>query len=201
MLPGSPVTSPNELDVRLAPERIAADWIDSLVVIGRLFDKRVPIMLQRAVTLSRYVVFVAVVAALAASVALILYEAAVVVDVIFNAVRQGGFQLQSGKALAIGLIEALDVFLIAIVALVIGLGLHRLFIDEAVPLPRWLEIDDLEDLKGHLVSIVIAVLAVLFLRQAVERAGDLDLLSLAAALALMIAALVFFLSMGIRRNE
>src|SRR5262249_9502234 len=169
--------------------------------IGWLFDKRDPIMLQRAVTLSRYVVFVAVVAALAASVALILYEAAVVADVIFNAVRQGGFQLQSGKALAVGLIEALDVFLIAIVALVIGLGLHRLFVDEAVPLPRWLEIDDLEDLKGYLVSIVIAVLAVLFLRQAVERAGDLDLLSLAVALALMIAALVFFLSIGIRRKE
>ena len=48
---------------------------------------------------------------------------------------------------------------------------------------------------------MIAVLAVLFLGQAVERAGDLDLLILAAALALMIAALVFFLSMGIRRKE
>jgi uncharacterized membrane protein YqhA len=158
-------------------------------------------MLQRAVTLSRYAVFVAVVAALAGSVALILYEAAVVADVIFNAIKQGGFQLQSGKALAVGLIEAIDVFLIAIVALVIGLGLHRLFVDETMPLPRWLKIDDLEDLKGYLVSIVIAVLAVLFLRQAVERAGDLDLLSLAAALALMIAALVFFLFMGIRRKE
>jgi uncharacterized membrane protein YqhA len=168
---------------------------------SRLFDKRIPIMLQRAVTLSRYVVFVAVVAALAASVALILYEAAVVAEVIFSAIKQGGFQLQSGKALAVGLIEAIDVFLIAIVALVIGLGLHRLFVDEAMPLPRWLKIDDLEDLKGYLVSIVIAVLAVLFLRQAVERAGDLDLLSLAVALALMIAALVFFLSMGIRRKE
>jgi hypothetical protein len=56
-------------------------------------------MVQRAVTLSRYVVFVAVVAALAASVALILYEAAVVADVIFNAIKQGGFQLQSGRAL------------------------------------------------------------------------------------------------------
>ena len=158
-------------------------------------------MLQRAVTLSRYVVFVAVVAALAASAALILYEAAVVADVIFNAIKQGGFQLQSGKALAVGLIEAIDVFLIAIVALVIGLGLHRLFVDETLPLPRWLKIDDLEDLKGYLVSIVIAVLAVLFLGQAVERVGDLDLLRLAAALALMIAALVFFLSMGIRRKE
>ena len=158
-------------------------------------------MLRRAVTLSRYVVFVAVVAALAASVALILYEGAVVVGVIFTAIKQGGVQLQSAKALAVGLIEAIDVFLIAIVALVIGLGLHRLFVDETMPLPRWLKIDDLEDLKGYLVSIVIAVLAVLFLRQAVERAGDLDLLRLAAALALMIAALVLFLAMRVHRKE
>ena len=40
---------------------------------------------------------------------------------------------------------------------------------------------------------MIAVLVVLFLRQAVELAGDLDLLKLSAALALMIAALVLFL--------
>ena len=158
-------------------------------------------MLQRALILSKYVVFFAVVAALAASVALILYEAAVVVSVIFNAVRQGGFELTSGKALAVGLIEAIDVFLIAIVALVIGLGLQRLFVDETMPLPRWLKIDDLEDLKGNLVSIVIAVLAVLFLRQAVERAGDLDLLKLAAALALMIAVLALFLIYAMKRTR
>ena len=129
-------------------------------------------MLQRALSFTRYVVFVAVLAALAASVALILYQAAVVAEVIFDAVRQGGLFPKSGKALAVGLIEAMDVFLIAIVALVIGLGLHRLFDDETMPLPRWLKIDDLEDLKGYLVSIVIAVLAVLFLRQAVEGAGS-----------------------------
>ena len=158
-------------------------------------------MLRRALGFIRYVVFVAVIAALAASVALILYEAAVVAEVIIDAVKQGGFQLTSGRALAVGLIEAIDVFLIAIVALVIGLGLHRLFVDEPMPLPRWLKIDDLEDLKGYLVSIVIAVLAVLFLRQAVERAGDFDLLRLAAALAIMIEALVLFLVMRIPRKE
>lgn len=158
-------------------------------------------MLQRALGFTRYVVLVAVIAALAASIALILYEAAVVAEVIFNAVKQGGFQLTSGRALAVGLIEAIDVFLIAIVALVIGLGLHRLFVDETMPLPRWLKIDDLEDLKGYLVSIVIAVLAVLFLRQAVERAGDLDLLRLAGALALMIVAMVLFLAMRVHRKE
>jgi len=101
----------------------------------------------------------------------------------------------------VGLIEAIDVFLIAIVGLVIWLGLHRLFGDETLPLPRWLKIDDLEDLKGYLISIVIAVLAVLFLRQAVERADDFDLIKLSAALALMIAALVLFLSMRIHRKE
>jgi uncharacterized membrane protein YqhA len=158
-------------------------------------------MLQRVLGFTRYVVFIAVIAALAASVALILYEATVVAEVIFNAVKQGGFQLASGRALAVGLIEAIDVFLIAIVALVIGLGLHRLFVDETMPLPRWLKIDDLEDLKGYLVSIVIAVLAVLFLRQAVERAGDIDLLRLAGALALMIVALVLFLAMRVHRKE
>ena len=51
-------------------------------------------MLQRILTSSRYVVFVAVLAALAASVALIPYEAAVVAEVIFGAVKEGGFQLK-----------------------------------------------------------------------------------------------------------
>jgi uncharacterized membrane protein YqhA len=158
-------------------------------------------MLQRPLIFSRYVVFVAVVAALVASVALILYQAIVVAEVIFSAIRQGGLFPTSGKALAVGLIEAIDVFLIAIVGLVIGLGLHRLFVDETIPLPRWLKVDDLEDLKGHLVSIIIAVLAVLFLSQAVERAGDADLLKLAASLALMIVALALFLFLRVSSKE
>jgi uncharacterized membrane protein YqhA len=158
-------------------------------------------MLQRILIFSRYAVFFAVVAALAASIALILYEAVVVAEVIFNAVRRGGFVRTSGKALAVGLIEAIDVFLIAIVALVIGLGLHRLFVDETFPLPSWLKIDDLEELKGHLVSIVIAVLAVLFLSQAVEQADNLDLLKLAAAFAVMIAALALFLFMRVGKKD
>jgi uncharacterized membrane protein YqhA len=152
-------------------------------------------MLRRVLASSRYILFIAVIAALLVSVALILYEAIVIAEVIFNAVTQGGFLPQPSKALAVGLIEALDVFLIAIVALIIGLGLHALFVDDTLPLPRWLKIDNLEDLKRHLVSIIIAVLAVLFLREAVERAQDLDLLRLAAALAVMIAALVLFIAL------
>jgi len=130
-----------------------------------------------------------------------LYEAVVVAEVVGDVVRKGSISSEAGKTLAVALIEAIDVFLIAIVAYIIGLGLYALFVDDTLPLPRWLEVHDLDDLKGHLVSVVIAVLAVLFLREAVARAGDLDLLRLGAALALMIAALTFFLTMrGARKN-
>ena len=75
-------------------------------------------------------------------------------------------------------------FLIAIVIYIMSLGLYALFIDDKLPLPRWLEIHDLEDLKNHLVSVVIAVLAVLFLREAVAWDGGRDLLKFGAALSL-----------------
>jgi len=51
------------------------------------------------------------------------------------------------------------------------------------------------------VPVIIAVLAVLFLREAVERAKDLDLLRLAATLAIMIAALALFLSLRENRKD
>lgn len=51
--------------------------------------------------------------------------------------------------------------------IIISLGLYSLFSDDTLPLPRWLEVHSLDDLKGNLVSLVIAVLAVLFLRAAI----------------------------------
>lgn len=60
-------------------------------------------MPRRILASSRYIVFIAVIAALLASVALILYEAIVIAEVIFNAVTQGGFLPQPSKALAVGL--------------------------------------------------------------------------------------------------
>jgi hypothetical protein len=48
-------------------------------------------MLRRTLASSRYIVFIAVVATLLASVALILYEAIVVAQVVIDAVRGAGF--------------------------------------------------------------------------------------------------------------
>jgi hypothetical protein len=62
-------------------------------------------------------------------------------------------------------------------------------VDDTLPLPRWLQIHDLEELKRHLVDVI----AILFLAEAVTRAQELDLVSLGLTLAVMIAALTFFI--------
>jgi hypothetical protein len=56
-------------------------------------------MLRRTLASSRYIVFIAVVANLVASVALILYEAIVVAEVVFDAIRGGGISRCNSFAL------------------------------------------------------------------------------------------------------
>lgn len=156
-------------------------------------------MIRKMLASSRQLVLIAVLSIFAASMALLVYEAIVVASTLVRAIAEGQTSPKASKALAAGLIEAIDVFLIAVVAYITSLGLYALFVDETLPLPRWLVVRDLEDLKGHLLSVIIAVLAVLFLQEIVERAHELDLLRLAAAIALMIGALTLFL--GIKTGK
>ena len=164
--------------------------------------KKVQLMLRRMMSSSRYIIVVAIFGTLLASFALIVYEALVVAKGVIDILREGYvISPTAGKVLAVGVIEAIDAFLIAVVAYIIAVGLYVLSVDDTLPLPRWLKIHDLEDLKEHLLSVIVAVLAVLFLREVVARAGDLDLLQLAIALAIIIAALTIFLAMKLFRRE
>jgi uncharacterized membrane protein YqhA len=150
-------------------------------------------MLRRLLSLSRYVVILAVGGILIASMALLIYEGLVVITAVKSYFEEGGISPKAAKILAVGLIEAVDIFLIAIVAHMIGLGLYKLFVDPDLPLPSWLKIRDLDDLKSHLASSVIAVLAVLFMREAVGWDGERNLLQLGGSVALMIVALTIYL--------
>ena len=158
-------------------------------------------MLRRVLASSRYVVLIAVLGSFVASVTLLVYEGVVVAEAVVRIIAKGQISAEGAKILAVGLIQAVDIFLIAIAVYIISLGLYALFIDDSLPLPRWLEFHDLEDLKANLVSIVIAVLAVLFLREAVAWDGERDLLSFGAVLALFIAALTFFLTLKRKRTD
>ncbi len=72
------------------------------------------------------------------------------------------------KSSIVSVLAAVDTLLLATVLLVIGYGLYELFVDESVQLPPWLRIESLDDLKGKLIGVVVAVIAVVFLGELVE---------------------------------
>ncbi len=150
-------------------------------------------MLRRILASSRYIMILPVIATFLGSLALIVYET-VVLFVTALSIQDRSLTPKSVKIFAVGVVEAVDVFLIAIAVYIISIGVYSLFVDDKLPLPAWLEIDNLEDLKGNLVSVVIAVLAVLFLREAVAWDGTSDIAAFGVALALVVAALAFFLT-------
>ncbi len=138
---------------------------------------------------SRYLILLAVLAAFISAVTLLLfgaYETGLEIWHILNG--------EMPKALAVTFIEIADLFLLGVVLYIIALGLYELFIDDTVPVPAWLEIHTLEDLKSKLISVVIVVMGVLFLKQVVSWDGERDLLTFGGGIALVIAALTYFMS-------
>ena len=115
-----------------------------------------------------------------------------VVDLFGITVGVFGGSLELKKSL-VAFIELADVFLLAVVLYIMSLGLYELFIDDRLPLPAWLEIHTLEDLKEKLVGVVVVVLAVFFLGNVIESRQPLDVLMLGGGIAAVIFALTYFI--------
>ncbi len=142
---------------------------------------------------TRYMIYLAVLGALLAAVTILIYGFAEAVQLILTTIESGEISRKGAKALALEFIEIIDLFLLGTVFFIVGLGLYELFIDSDVPVPPWLAIKTLDDLKNKLVGVVILVLAVLFLGQVVTWDGERDLMGYGIAIALVIAALTWFL--------
>lgn len=153
-----------------------------------------PPLIRRALGASRFLVLIAVLGTLAAAVILFVYGAAETVGVLLDLIAKPEVSAKGAKALVLSFIEIVDVFLLGTVLVIIALGLYELFVDPEIVTPEWLHIRTLDDLKSKLVGVVIVVLAVLFLGQAVSWNGERDLLRFGAAVALVIAALTYFLA-------
>ncbi|NML35536.1 YqhA family protein [Paraburkholderia antibiotica] len=151
-------------------------------------------MLRKILASSRYIMLIPVIATFLGSVALILFKTIVLFASVSSIIiANRGISPKSAKLIAVGIVESVDIFLIAIAVYIISIGLYSLFIDDSLPLPKWLEIRNLEDLKANLISVVIAVLSVLFLQEAVAWDGGGDILYFGLAVALVISALTLFL--------
>ncbi|HTN49577.1 MAG TPA: YqhA family protein [Burkholderiaceae bacterium] len=151
-------------------------------------------MLRALLAKSRYLVLAAVLGSLAAALALFAYGLAESVVVLVDLVTKADVSSTGAKLLALAFIEIVDLFLLGTVLLIIALGLYELFINADIELPEWLQVRTFDDLKNKLIGVVIVVLAVLFLGLVVSWDGERDLLRVGAAIALVIAALTYFLS-------
>lgn len=147
---------------------------------------------RRLTSYTRFVIGVPVLGLFAGAVTLVLVSA---VEVGRTIVRVAGGTLDK-KAAMVEFIELADAFLLATVLYVMAMGLYELFIDDRIPLPRWLEIHDLDDLKVKLVGVVVVVMGVLFLGSVVSADSAQELALRGIGIAAVIAALTFFVSKG-----
>ncbi len=150
------------------------------------------LFISKLLAKSRYLVGFAVIGAFIGMMALLLYgvwDVYHIVSTILAAQEYEGI----GKKLTFGFIEVIDTFLLATVCYITALGLYELFVDDRLELPSWLNIRTLDDLKNKLTSVIIVLMSVIFLGHVVSWDGERDLLRIGAPIALVIAALTWFL--------
>ena len=127
------------------------------------------------------------------AVAAVVMTGVAVVDVIHLTSEALSGQAEIAK-LVVGFIKVADIFLLAVVLYIMSVGLYELFIDNNLPLPEWLVINNLEDLKQKLVGVVIVVLAVFFLGRVIEAEKPIDILYLGVGISAVIGSLAYFTS-------
>jgi uncharacterized membrane protein YqhA len=151
-------------------------------------------MLRNVFAKSRYLILIAVIGSLFASVIALLYGGLTVLTLAFDVFTQGKFTAEGAKPLALACIEVIDLFLLGTVLYIVALGLYELFIDHDLPMPHWLVIANLDDLEEKLTGIVVVLLAVTFLANVVTWNGNFNILALGIAVGLVLFALGYLLN-------
>lgn len=154
-------------------------------------------MLGRALAASRYLIIIAVIGTFLASIGILIYDGVTIVSIIINAFIHGAFSDTGAKHIAVDAIELIDLFLLGTVLYIVALGLYILFIDDSLPVPHWLEIANLDDLKEILLRVIAVLLAVAFLGYVVNWDGSTSILALGVAVGLVLFALGFLLNGGV----
>jgi uncharacterized membrane protein YqhA len=149
-------------------------------------------VLRNLFGMSRFVIGLAVAGAFLGSVLLLVMSTATVVRLAWREIIDFDSENLTGHhldRLGVDLIEITDMILLGMVLYIVSLGLYQLFIDPSLRVPRWLRVNDLADLKRDLINVTVVLLGVSFLGEVVDWDGSVDILSLGAAVALVVAAL------------
>ncbi len=114
--------------------------------------------MPRILGITRYAVFIPAIASIIGALLLMLQGSIEMGIVVYKAVVSD----YGLKESIVAVLTAVDAILLGTVLLVIGYGLYELFIDSEIPVPAWLRVRDLDDLKSKLIGVVVAIIAVVF---------------------------------------
>jgi len=145
--------------------------------------------MNRLLLSSRYLVNLAVIAALAGAAAVLVYGVIVLVHLMIELINARNFTNEAIKNITLSFIQLIDLLFLGVALYIIALGLYHLFIDASLRLPRWLKIEDFDELKVILMSVVIVILAVNFTGIVVDWDGSATILNLGLAIAAVIIGL------------
>ena len=158
-------------------------------------------VVRRILASSRYFIVVAVLGSFAASATALVFGGLATVGVILQAFG-GGDLLQKGavKVLQAELVTIIDLFLLGTVIYIIAVGLYELFVDPGLPMPGWLRITTLDDLKERLLGVVAVLLAVTFLGSAVTWDGSANILAFGLAVGLVLGVVSLTIALMARAH-
>lgn len=154
--------------------------------------KHVRYWLQRLFDLAPMMIIIAVIGSLLSAFTLSIYGFVRVLQLIWSVITEHDFSDRQEEHLSIAFIGLIDIFLIAVILLIVALGLYQLFIGPT-KLPTWLRIHNLDELKHKIVGVLCVILGVNFVSNVTEWTGGRDILYLGAAIALVLLALVLLL--------
>ncbi|MGI8485740.1 MAG: YqhA family protein [Thermomicrobiales bacterium] len=138
---------------------------------------------------SRFLITLSIAGVGLSAVAMLVYALVVVIKIIYHAFVEAGFSVDGARHLAVEFIEMTDLFLLGMVLYVVAIGMYQLFINDDITIPSWMRVTNLDELKEHLVSVIIVLIAVSFLAEAVAWDGSTSILYIGAAVSGVILAL------------
>lgn len=154
--------------------------------------------MRRFLGFTRYVVFVPALASIIGAVLLMIQGSIEMCVVVYKSIVTDYLLKES----VVDVLTAIDAILLGTVLLVIGYGLYELFVDPDLPVPAWLRVKDLDDLKSKLIGVVVAIIAVVFVGVFVDsnRASEVIAYGVGAG-AIVIALAAFAWASRKPRNE
>jgi uncharacterized membrane protein YqhA len=144
--------------------------------------------MRQILGLTRYAVIVPAIASIIGALLLMAQGSIEMVIVVYESVTTDAYL----KNTIVDVLTAVDAILLGTVLLVIGYGLYELFIDPELPVPAWLRVHDLDDLKSKLIGVVVAIIAVVFVGVFVDSNREDEVVAYGLGAGVLVAGLAIF---------